>query len=98
VSSFGVAGRDRWGLRCKDGVIAIRGSIADGGPGLGTYRKSTKRDDWRDVPLTEQLIEMLEELFAIRRANFEVLGLKIMAPVVLRRAEPTTRAPCASSC
>jgi integrase len=64
----------------KNGVITIRASIADGGPGLGTYRKSTKRDDWRDVPLTEQMVEVLEELFSIRRANLDVLGLKAMAP------------------
>jgi integrase len=32
-------------------IVTIRGSIADGGPGVGFYYKATKRDDWRDVPI-----------------------------------------------
>ena len=26
----------------------------------GIYRKTTKRDDWRDVPLTEQMVEVFD--------------------------------------
>lgn len=64
----------------KDGVVTIRASIADGGPGLGTYRKSTKRDDWRDVPLTEQMVEVLQEVFAVRRRNLDRAGVRVMPP------------------
>ena len=38
------------------GVLIIRSSLADGGPGVGIYRKATKRDDGRDVPLTGQMV------------------------------------------
>jgi integrase len=30
----------------------VSAAISDGGPGVGVIRKSTKRSDWRDVPLT----------------------------------------------
>ncbi len=46
-------------LDLANGFVTIRSSIADGGPGRGTYRKTTKRDDWRDVPLTEQMVGRL---------------------------------------
>jgi hypothetical protein len=45
-------------------VATIRASLADGGPDVGVYRKATKRDDWRDVPLTAQMVEVFSELFA----------------------------------
>ena len=48
-------------------VIIIRGSIADGGPGVGIYYKATKRDDWRDVPITEQFAVALQTLLDDRR-------------------------------
>jgi integrase len=34
------------------GEIHVAAAITDGGPGVGIVRKSTKRSDWRDVPLT----------------------------------------------
>ena len=37
-------------------------SMADGGPGVGIYVKATKRDDWRDVSVTDQMVEGFEEL------------------------------------
>jgi integrase len=49
-------------------VLTIRAALADGGPGTGVYYKSTKRSDWRDVPLTAQLAEVLTQLLAQRRA------------------------------
>lgn len=57
-----------------DRVCTIRASLADGGPGVGVYRKATKRDDWRDVPLTEQMVEVFAELFDRRRQVLEQLG------------------------
>ncbi len=45
------------------GSCTLRASLADGGPGVGIYRKTTKRNDWRDVPLTDQMVEALRELF-----------------------------------
>ena len=38
--------------------MTIRAALADGGPGTGIYCKATKRNDWRDVPLTEQMVEV----------------------------------------
>jgi integrase len=32
--------------------LHVAGSITDGGPGVGLLRRTTKRSDWRDVPLT----------------------------------------------
>ena len=49
-------------------VLTIRAALADGGPGTGVYYKSTKRNDWRDVPLTEQLAEVLQALLDQRRS------------------------------
>ena len=62
------------------GVITIRASIADGGPGVGTFRKTTKRDDWRDVPLTEQMLEVLEAVYAKRRLILSAAGAGVMSP------------------
>src|SRR5205085_9756043 len=60
-------------LRWRDvdlsrGVVTIRAALADGGPGTGIYYKSTKRNDWRDVPLTGQMIEALRQLSEERDA------------------------------
>lgn len=55
-------------------VLTIRASIADGGPGTKTYRKGTKRDDWRDVPLTVQMVEIFAELSERRRAGLAQIG------------------------
>lgn len=56
-------------LDLDGGVVTIRASIADGGPGRGIYRKATKRDDWRDVPLTAQMVDVFNELLDRRRAG-----------------------------
>jgi integrase len=62
------------------GVATIRSSLADGGPGMGIYVKATKRDDWRDVPLTQQMVEVFEELLARRRADARALGHRALKP------------------
>ncbi len=49
-------------------VLTIRAALADGGPGVGIYYKPTKRNDWRDVPLTPQMAEVFEVLVADRRS------------------------------
>jgi integrase len=56
-------------------VVTIRASLADGGPGVGIFRKATKRDDWRDIPLTPQLVAVLTELFERRLAALADLEL-----------------------
>ncbi len=61
-------------LDLDGGVATIRASIADGGPGTKTYRKATKRDDWRDVPLTPQVVEVFGELLNRRRAAVDGFG------------------------
>ncbi len=48
--------------------MTIRAALADGGPGAGIYYKATKRNDWRDVPLTDQIADVLAELVEQRRA------------------------------
>jgi integrase len=40
--------------------LHVAASVVDGGPGVGLVRKTTKRADWRDVPLTEAATKMLE--------------------------------------
>ena len=64
----------------RDAVVTIRASIADGGPGTKTYRKATKRDDWRDVPLTEQMVEVFAELFERRRTALAPFGRTELDP------------------
>ena len=67
-------------LDLEQGVVTIRASIADGGPGKGTYRKTTKRNDWRDVPLTAQMVEVFTELLARRRPALERYGRHELDP------------------
>jgi integrase len=61
-------------LDLKNGVVTIRSSLADGGAGVGVYVKATKRDDWRDVPLTDQMVEVFDELLARRRSELRGFG------------------------
>ena len=67
-------------LDLDNAIATIRASIADGGPGRGTYQKTTKRDDWRDVPLTAQMVEIFRELLARRTAQLSAIGPKTLAP------------------
>jgi integrase len=63
-----------------EGVVTIRASLADGGPGVGIYRKATKRDDWRDVPLTPQMAEVFKEFFARRLELRRTFGHSSLDP------------------
>jgi integrase len=47
-----VLGLQRADVDLVAGEIHVAAAITDGGPGVGIVRKSTKRSDWRDVPLT----------------------------------------------
>ena len=67
-------------LDLEAGVVTIKASIADGGPGRGIYRKSTKRDDWRDVPLTPQMLEVFEELLIRRTESLAQFGKPSLDP------------------
>ena len=74
VASMGCRRSELLALRIGDldvehRVVTIRGSIADGGPGTGTYYKATKRDDWRDVPITDQFAVALTDLLEDRREH-----------------------------
>lgn len=63
-------------VNTRDRYVTIRGAIADGGPGVGIYYKPTKTSDWRDVPITDQLGDILDELLDARRAE---LGAELPA-------------------
>ena len=57
LASTGMRTGEVLGLQWADvdlvaGEIHVAAAITDGGPGVGIVRKSTKRSDWRDVPLT----------------------------------------------
>jgi integrase len=74
VASMGCRRSELLALRLGDldldrRVVTIRGAIADGGPGTRVYYKATKRDDWRDVPITDQFADALRELLLDRRAQ-----------------------------
>ncbi len=48
----------QWGdVDLGSGEVHVAWAITDAGPGRGIVRKSTKKSDWRDVPLTPQVIE-----------------------------------------
>jgi integrase len=48
----------------------VAAAITDGGPGVGVVRKSTKRSDWRDVPLTAAAVSALQRQFQRSEATF----------------------------
>jgi len=57
LASTGMRTGEVLGLRWSDVHLAaaeihVSAAISDGGPGVGVVRKSTKRSDWRDIPLT----------------------------------------------
>jgi integrase len=51
----------------------ISAAITDGGRGVGVVRKSTKRSDWRDVPLTSAAADALRRQATRRR---ELIGVE----------------------
>ena len=75
-------------------VVTIRASLADGGPGIGIYRKATKRDDWRDVPMTEQLAEVFTDLFEIRRRTWPQRASSRRPTASCSATNPTAPAGC----
>ena len=51
----------RWcDLDEKAHEVHVAAAVSDGGPGIGLVRKATKRSDWRDVPLTEAALAVIE--------------------------------------
>ena len=57
----------RWtDVDLDDAEMHISAAISDGGRGVGVVRKSTKRSDWRDVPLTSAAVDSLRRQ-AVRR-------------------------------
>jgi integrase len=44
--------------------VHVAAAVTDGGPGKGVMRKSTKRNDWRDVPLNARAIEAVRRQLA----------------------------------
>ncbi len=54
--------------RCKfdaaNEEINVAWAITDGGPGVGVKRVSTKRSDWRDVPLTDAAPDRFSDRYA----------------------------------
>ncbi len=51
----------QWGdVDLRSGEIHVAAAITDAGPGQGILRKATKRSDWRDIPLTSQVIDAFE--------------------------------------
>ena len=47
-------------VKLEAGEVHVAAAITDGGPGVGVVRKSTKRADWRDVPLTGAALSALQ--------------------------------------
>jgi integrase len=75
LASTGMRKGELLALRWADvdllrGEVHVAASVADGGPGVGLVRKATKRADWRDVPLTDSAIEVLERQRARTAAVF----------------------------
>ncbi|MDQ3689499.1 MAG: tyrosine-type recombinase/integrase [Chloroflexota bacterium] len=52
--------------------IHVGAAITDAGPGVGVVRKTTKKSDWRDVPLTSAAVEAFRRQAERRR---ELLGV-----------------------
>ncbi len=64
----------RWADVDLDGTeMHISAAISDGGRGVGVVRKSTKRSDWRDVPLTATAVAALRRQAARR---YELIGVE----------------------
>lgn len=54
----------RWGdVDLEAGEIHVAWAITDAGPGRGIERKATKKSDWRDVPMTAQVVDAVERQF-----------------------------------
>ena len=65
LASTGMRTGEVLGLRWAEvdlaaGEVHVCAAITDGGPGVDGVRRSTKRSDWRDVPLTTAAVSALE--------------------------------------
>lgn len=59
----------RWcDINLDAGEIHVAAAITDGGPGVGVIRKTTKKSDWRDVPLTSAATDAYKGQAERRRA------------------------------
>jgi integrase len=74
--------------------VHVAAAISDGGPGVGVIRKSTKRSDWRDVPLTAQALAALEtqaarhrEVYAREPSKSEYVFAAVGRPDVPQRPD-----------
>jgi len=58
LASTGMRTGEVLGLQWSDvnldaSELHVSAAVTDGGPGVGVIRKTTKRSDWRDVPMTD---------------------------------------------
>ena len=65
LASTGMRTGEMLGLQWADVDLAaaevyVAAAVTDGGPGVGVVRKTTKRSDWRDVPLTGAAVAALQ--------------------------------------
>jgi integrase len=65
LASTGMRTGEMLGLQWADvdlgaAEIHVAAAVTDGGPGIGVVRKTTKRSDWRDVPLTGAAVAALQ--------------------------------------
>ena len=75
LASTGMRTGEVLGLRWADVDLAaaeahVAAAITDGGPGVGVVRKSTKRSDWRDIPLTTAAVGALQHQLERCDASF----------------------------
>jgi len=81
----------RWADVDLDGAeVHISAAISDGGKGVGVLRKTTKRSDWRDVPLTSGAVEALGRQAARRRelTGTDPTGSEYVFPAGLEGSVP----------
>ncbi len=76
LASTGMRVGELLGLRWEDvnldlTEVHVAAAVTDGGPGVGIVRKSTKRSDWRDVPLTPSAVHVLRRQAQRWEVTFE---------------------------
>jgi integrase len=69
----------------------VAAAISDGGRGVGVVRKSTKRSDWRDVPLTSSAVDALRRQAARRHelTGVEPAAAEYVFPAGINGSVPT---------
>jgi integrase len=81
LASTGIRKGELLALRWTDvdmdaAEMHISAAISDGGRGVGVIRKSTKRSDWRDVPLTSGAVDALRRQ-AVRRQDLTGVSRRV---------------------